>query len=191
MSWCNYTPQVIPASWRTSGTLVAKAHPFCHSGIQLVCNDGPCYLDSVLLAAPILLALACSQGPADPERATTPAAIPSPVEAQPTAQATAAVPQLSPEVRSRRLPLTPIGPPPKVDTSILSVPLEDIWFDTFDGGFLRLSQADDRSIEALRDRIRPIYEPRYDDVDGGAWLRGEDRVIGYVAEGGAAFAYPL
>ena len=35
----------------------------------------------------------------------------------------------------------PSGPPPLVDTSIASVPLADVVFDTFRGGFIRLSEA--------------------------------------------------
>jgi hypothetical protein len=87
--------------------------------------------------------------------------------------------------------VTPSGPPPKLDTSIASVPLDEVLFDTFDGGSIQLSKASDRDIAGLRDRIRPIYEPTYDDVSGGDWLDDDDRVIGYVSGSGTAFAYPL
>ena len=95
------------------------------------------------------------------------------------------------EVRPHPTLGKPSGPPPRLDTSVASVPLEDILFDTFDGGALPLSKASDRDIERLRDRIRPIYVPTYDDVAGGDWLSDGDRVIGYVSGDGAAFAYPL
>ena len=85
---------------------------------------------------------------------------------------------------------TPVEPPPPVDTSIAGVPVEDVVFDTFRGGFIRLSEASDETIEALRDRIKPIYEPKYDPADEGDWLRGSDTVLGYVSASGAAYAYP-
>ena len=70
------------------------------------------------------------------------------------------------------------------------MPLEDIVFDTFSGGFVRLSEAGDSDIERLRDAIMPIYEPNYEPVAGGRWLADADLVIGYVSES-RAFAYPL
>ena len=77
-----------------------------------------------------------------------------------------------------------------MDTSIASVPLSEVVFDDFRGGYVRLSEASDSAIEGLRDRIQPIYVPRYDPVEGGDWLDDEDMVIGYLAETGA-FAYPV
>ena len=91
------------------------------------------------------------------------------------------VPEPSPE---------PVGPPPPVDTSIHSVPLENVVFDTFDGRFVRLSEASSATIERLRDAIRPIYQPLYDGPEGADWLRPEDTVLGYVGESGA-YAYPI
>lgn len=95
----------------------------------------------------------------------------------------------SSEVGSRLT--TPAGPPPPVDTTIHGVPLEDIVFDTFDGNFVRLSDASSATIERLRDAILPIYEPRYDDLGGGDWIRSEDTVLGFVSESGVAYAYPI
>lgn len=86
---------------------------------------------------------------------------------------------------------TPTEPPPKLDTSIASVSLDDVLFDTFDGGSVQLSQADDQLIDRLRGRIKPIYEPIYDSVDGGDWLKDDDLILGYVSESGSAFAYPV
>ena len=78
-----------------------------------------------------------------------------------------------------------------VDTSIAGVPVEDVLFDTFRGGFVRLSEASEETIEALRDRIKPIYEPKYDSVGDGDWLVQGDGVLGYVSSSGDAFAYPM
>lgn len=87
-------------------------------------------------------------------------------------------------------PATPVYAPPRLDTSIASVPLSDIVFDTFRGGFILLSEASDSQIENLRDRIQPIYSPKYDGPEGGDWLDSDDMVIGYESAGGA-FAYPI
>ncbi|MCZ6534323.1 MAG: DUF3179 domain-containing protein [SAR324 cluster bacterium] len=81
------------------------------------------------------------------------------------------------------------GPPP-VERRIHSVPLEQVVFDTFDGAYLRLSEADDGDIARLRDAIRPIYQPRYEGPGGGDWLKPQDLVIGYAGRAGA-YAYPL
>lgn len=87
---------------------------------------------------------------------------------------------------------TPVGPPPTVDISISVVPVEDVVFDTFRGGFVRLSKAESATIEALRDRIKPVYEPKYGPVEDGDWMRDNDLVVGYVGpDSGAAFAYPV
>ncbi len=93
--------------------------------------------------------------------------------------------------RKYLVPKKPTEDPPKVDTSIASVPLDEVVFDTFRGGFIRLSEADDRTIDNLRDQIKPIYEPKYEPVSGGDWLDDDDLILGYRAEGGEAFAYPF
>ena len=117
------------------------------------------------------LALACSQQPpADPAQA-----------------ASAAVAGVEPTAAP---PRTPVEPPPRVDTSISSVPVEDIVFDTFRGGFIRLSEASGETIEALRDRIEPIYDPKYGATAEGDWLGEGDNILGYVSASGAAYAYP-
>ncbi len=53
-----------------------------------------------------------------------------------------------------------------------------------------MSEASDEAVESLRDAIKPIYEPKYDDVSGGDWLRVNDLVIGYASDN-EAFAYPI
>jgi hypothetical protein len=77
-----------------------------------------------------------------------------------------------------------------VDTSIASVPLSEVVFDTFRGGFIRLSEATDANIESLRDLIQPIYVPIYDSVNEGDWMSDGDMVIGFTSRSGA-FAYPV
>lgn len=119
----------------------------------------------------LVVAAACGGGQGTP----TPGSRESSLGLQPTPSPTAVIPNEYPR---------------PVDTSIHSVPLESVVFDTFDGGFLRLSDADSRTIEQLRDFIRPIYQPRYDGPEGGDWLRRTDLIIGYVGEE-AAYAYPV
>ncbi len=84
----------------------------------------------------------------------------------------------------------PNGPPPPVDLHRHSVPLDQIVFDTFTGSSVPLSQATASTIDRLRDAIRPIYQPRYDDANGGDWLRPTDLIIGYVGKT-TAYAYPV
>ncbi len=48
---------------------------------------------------------------------------------------------------------------PDVDLRKHSVDLKDVLFDTFNGSFLRLSDASRSQILSLRDAIRPIYKP--------------------------------
>ena len=84
---------------------------------------------------------------------------------------------------------TPTESPPRVDISIAGVAPEDVVFDTFRGGYVPLSEATDDLIESLSDAIKPVYEPRYDSVEGGKWLDDDDLVIGYAAEN-KAYAYP-
>ena len=96
----------------------------------------------------------------------------------------------TPRPASSPLP-TPTPEPPLVDLTIHSVPLDQVIFDTFDGGATRLSDASESTIRRLRDAIRPVYEPvQYQSVDGGDWLSDSDTVMGYVSESGA-FAYPI
>jgi hypothetical protein len=96
--------------------------------------------------------------------------------------------------RDGRAPETPLGVDldsvPAVDLSRHTVPLDRVVFDTFDGGYVRLSEATDAVIRSLRDRIRPIYRPRYGEPADLPWLEDDDLVVGYLAAG-AAYAYPV
>ncbi len=85
---------------------------------------------------------------------------------------------------------TPTEPPPPLDTTLHSVELSDIIFDTFGSGPVPLTKATPDLIRRLRDGIAPIYEPVYDAVDGGDWLSDDDLVIGYASESGG-YAYPI
>lgn len=72
-----------------------------------------------------------------------------------------------------------------------TVPLEQVLFDTFDGGMLPLSQATEAQVLRLRDAIRPVWNPRYDSGQAaGRWLAQDDLLVAYVA-GGVALAYPV
>ena len=80
--------------------------------------------------------------------------------------------------------------PPDVDLSIHSVPLNEIYFDTFDGGSVPLSDSTPELRLRLLDAIPPIDQPVYGDASAGDWLAPDDLVLGYVA-GGQAYAYPF
>ena len=79
---------------------------------------------------------------------------------------------------------------PPLERSNSIVPIEEVYFDTFNGGSQPLSVASDELIASLRDAIPPLYTATYEDVSGGDWLEDGDLVIGYTGESGAAFAYP-
>jgi hypothetical protein len=81
---------------------------------------------------------------------------------------------------------------PDVDVTTHSVPLDQIYFDTFQpvNRAVPLSQAPPELIEQLLDAISPIHEPKYEPAAEATWLDDGDVVIGYVA-GDQAWAYPL
>lgn len=83
-----------------------------------------------------------------------------------------------------------MGAPPDVDLSAHTVPLDEIYFDTFDGGAVPLSESTSELRARLLHAIPPIDDPIYDDVTAGDWLNPDDPVLGYVA-GGQAYAYPF
>ncbi len=81
-----------------------------------------------------------------------------------------------------------------VDTSKHSVPLEDIHFDTFDGGSVTLADSDFELRQRLLDAIPPIDNPTYGTAADGDWLDPDDLVLGYVSgegEEATAHAYPF
>ncbi len=82
---------------------------------------------------------------------------------------------------------------PAVDTSIHSVPLEEIYFDTFRSTdrAVPLTRADEKMILQLRDTIPPIYEPIFETaVEADKWLRDSSLILGYT-DGDQAYAYPI
>ena len=76
------------------------------------------------------------------------------------------------------------------DTSQAIVELQDVVFDTFDGGSITLDEANDGDVVRLLDAIPPIDNPAYIDPATDPWLEDEDLILGYVAEDGQAYAYP-
>lgn len=83
-------------------------------------------------------------------------------------------------------------PAPRLDTTRHSVPLEDIYFDTFGRTDrpVRLPDATPALIEQLRDAIPPLHRPRYEAAREVEWLRDDDLVVGYAA-GSSTWAYPI
>ncbi len=81
---------------------------------------------------------------------------------------------------------------PMLDASKHSVPLEEVYFDTFQAinRAVPLTEANSELIESLRDAIPPIHEPIYEQGRDATWLRDSDMVLGYAVNGGA-WAYPL
>ena len=96
---------------------------------------------------------------------------------------------LSPPVRG--VPVVPdLDAVPSLDLSISVVDPSDVVYDTFDGSFTSLPQAAAPLVRRLRDAIRPIYEPEYDDAaTASRWLGSSDRVVGFELDG-HAYAYP-
>ena len=142
------------------------------------------------LSAMLVAVVACGGDPAGPASDTA-ESIPAPQVAVQTA-----APEPSPPTPTSTptpqpgAPYTPTTAPPPVDRDIASVDLADVVFDTFQGGYFPLSEANDRAVESLRDAIKPIYEPVYEPREGGDWLSDGDFVIGYAA-GEEAYAYPV
>ncbi|HZD22162.1 MAG TPA: DUF3179 domain-containing protein [Acidimicrobiia bacterium] len=79
---------------------------------------------------------------------------------------------------------------PDVDTSLHSVPLDLILFDTFDGRAVALTDSTPELRGRLLDAIPPIDDPVYQDSADGDWLQPDDLVLGYVTTE-QAYAYPF
>ena len=80
---------------------------------------------------------------------------------------------------------------PTIDLTQAAVPLDEIIFDTFDGGSISLDQADLATIERLIDAIVPLDSPDYQSPGAVDWLLPDDVILGYVADDGSAWAYPV
>jgi hypothetical protein len=82
---------------------------------------------------------------------------------------------------------------PEVDTSQHTVPIEDVFFDTFRpvNRAVPLSEADPDLIRSLIDAIPPLYNPQFETAaEADRWLREGDFVLAY-ADGDEAYAYPI
>ncbi len=81
---------------------------------------------------------------------------------------------------------------PPLDVSKHTVPLEEIYFDTFRSNppYLRLPDTPQAFIDDIIDAIPPLNNPQYETVDEAIWMHEEDMVIGYAA-GGEAWAFPI
>lgn len=106
-------------------------------------------------------------------------------------------PKPTPESAGEAIPETlsvPNRPPiiPTVDTSQHSVPLDQIFFDTFNptNRAVPLDEATPELIARLIDAIPPLHAPKYEPASAADWLHDEDMVIGY-ATGEQAWAYPI
>ena len=71
-----------------------------------------------------------------------------------------------------------------------SVPLDEIYFDTFDGGSITLADSSPEIRKALLDVIPPIDDPVYGGSQQGDWLEPNDLVLGYVTSD-TTIAYPF
>lgn len=153
-----------------------------------------------IILAPLLVGCAVGAAPLAPVLTPIPTLGLSPPEpsgsSPPTASTTTnpeamANPQPGVSVDSR--PLVEIPPDVlEVDVTQHSVPLDQIYFDTFQpiNRAVPLSQAPPDLIERLRDAIPPIHNPKYESAVEATWLEDDDVVIGY-ASGDQSWAYPL
>jgi hypothetical protein len=93
---------------------------------------------------------------------------------------------------TRPLVLTDPATTPPLDLSRATVDLDLVVFDTFDGGSVRLSDADPELVSRLFDAIAPIDGPSYETgAQADDWLEPDDTVVGYVDPSGEAWAYPI
>ena len=133
------------------------------------------------LLVPLVILAACDQ----PEATETSAA-----EQPPVATQTEAQPLELPVVEPVTINLEAIPP---VDQSRHSVPLEEIYFDTFRrvNRVVPLTNISDEMILDLRDAIPPIYNPKFETLaQAESWLSEGEIVLGY-ADGSEAYAYPV
>ena len=124
-----------------------------------------------------VVAVACA-GTASPSSTPTPTSVATPPS---YSTVDAPLPEIPPD----------LSQVPFVETAQRIVPLAAVVFDTFNGSFVPLDQADGTVIARLRDAIRPIYQPLYHDVDAAReWLSDADRIIS-MEVAGRAYAYPV
>ena len=107
-----------------------------------------------------------------------------------TTTASPSAPVATLETKPPQQTVTPPRLPEDVDLTKHSVPLEDVFFDTFDGGSVRLSDSTPELRARLLDAIPPIDNPVYETRESTDWLSDDDLVVGYVA-GEQPYAYPF
>jgi hypothetical protein len=95
------------------------------------------------------------------------------------------------EGATRPLVLGDPGEIPPVLTEPAAVPLDEVVFDTFDGGSVDLAEVDASTVERLLDAIPPLDAPDYEGAGtADGWLDDADLVVGYVDDDGVPWAYP-
>ncbi len=102
-------------------------------------------------------------------------------------------PSNTPQLNMPETNISSLDDVPVLDRSQHSVPLEEIYFDTFrrTNRVVPLSEATDELILSLRDAIPPIYSPKFVPVsEARIWLDDDDIVVGYAADD-EAYAYPI
>ena len=142
----------------------------------------------LLTVATALLLAACASADGDPDADDAAAGADTTADTSTDDEAEPASPP-GPHVGGVPLPSGDEVPLPDLATA--NVPLEDVVFNTFDGAFLRLSDASPERILTLRDRIPPIEQPRYILPEDDDLLDGDDLVLGFVATDGQPYAYPI
>lgn len=143
-----------------------------------------------VLGALVMLAAACSSSPDEsvadaadePVEAAQPTPTSPPVITLPTATPEPEPPSEEDESERRILA--------GVNVAIFDVPLDEIVFDTFDGGSVTLAEAEEQQILGLLNAIPPIDEPVYIDGATEAWLTPDDLILGYLGDDGSAWAHP-
>lgn len=77
-----------------------------------------------------------------------------------------------------------------VNIAIRDVDLEDVVFDTFDGGSITLADATEQQVMRLLNAIPPLDEPIYISGQDAEWLTDDDLILGYVGDDGTTWAHP-
>ncbi len=140
-----------------------------------------------------VIAVACGSGDSPT------VVVASPASSTSAATPTASVPLVATPTTGVPTPVVRTGlpygiagpaPPPPVDIFEGIVEPENIVFDTFDGGSLRLPDAPQATIDRLFNAIRPVYVPVYEGPSGGDWLLPRDLVLGYEGKT-QTYAYPV
>jgi hypothetical protein len=139
----------------------------------------------LLFLGALVVLTACAPTPGAIQETNTPESIQA-------SQLPVAQEQSTPTPQVQRTEFNPPEDIPPVDTTMHNVPLERIFFDTFQpvNRAVPLTEASETLIKRLRDAIPPIHNPVYETANQADWLDDDDMVLGYRA-GGQAWAYPV